>query len=49
MSQYISNSLLAKVMLKVQEKLNFAGSITRNEFNQIMHDTISDHGSFAKR
>lgn len=49
MSQYISNSLLAKFMMRVQDRINAQGSITRNEFNRIMHDTISEHGKFARK
>lgn len=47
MSQhYISNSLLAKFMQKVQQKIDTDGSINKDDFGSMMKEVIDEHRSY---
>jgi len=43
---YISNSLVAKFMQKVQQKVDADGTLTRDEFSSMMREVIDEHKNY---
>lgn len=45
---YISNSLVAKFMQRLQQKIDSDGNINRGEYNSLMQEVLNDHNNYLK-
>lgn len=45
---YISNSLMAKFMQRLQQKIDSDGAINKGEFNDLMQEVLNEHNHFSK-
>ncbi len=45
---YISNSLVAKFMQRLQQKIDSDGSINKGDFNNLMQEVLNEHNSYVK-
>jgi len=45
---YISNSLVAKFMQRLQQKIDCEGVISKNEYNNLMQEVLNEHNTFTK-
>ncbi|HOD40065.1 MAG: hypothetical protein BWY32_03324 [bacterium ADurb.Bin243] len=45
---YISNSLVAKFMQRLQQKIESDGTVSKGEFNNLMQEVLNEHNNFFK-
>lgn len=45
---YISNSLVAKFMQRLQQKIDSDGTLSKGDFNDLMQQVLNEHNTFSK-
>lgn len=45
---YISNSLVAKFMKRLQQKIDSDGTLNKGDFNDLMQQVLDEHNTFSK-